>query len=151
MGNYSINVWDGSEIELAWSKKSSLYFENNFPICLLSGILNTLIFKVHDVFTLSKFLRNENLLKYFPKHLLLGLVIFEYISYPIYFLLLPTSFIYIKSFFFTIIMLLLILLMMRVIFSFLLKLNSHHSYRFISPLQQKRKHQHSASHKLLQC
>ena len=58
MGNYSINIWDGSEMELVWSKKSSLSFENNFPICLLSGILNTSIFKVHDVFTLSKFLRN---------------------------------------------------------------------------------------------
>ena len=28
--NCSINIWDGSELELAWSKKSSSYFENNF-------------------------------------------------------------------------------------------------------------------------
>ena len=30
--NFSINIWDGSELELAWSKKSSSYFENNLPI-----------------------------------------------------------------------------------------------------------------------
>ena len=36
--NRSINISHGSELELAWSKKSSLYFEN-FPIFLLSGIL----------------------------------------------------------------------------------------------------------------
>ena len=33
---------------VAWSKKSSLYFENNFPILLLCGISNTSIFKVRD-------------------------------------------------------------------------------------------------------
>ena len=38
MGNCSINIWGESEIELAWSKKSSSYFENNFPIFLLSDI-----------------------------------------------------------------------------------------------------------------
>ena len=43
-------------------------------------------------FTLSNFLINENLLQYFPQNLLLGLVIFEYILYLIYFLLLKTSF-----------------------------------------------------------
>ena len=31
-----------------WSNKSSLYFENNFPILLLCGISNTSIFKVSD-------------------------------------------------------------------------------------------------------
>ena len=44
-----INIWDGSELELAWSKKSSSCLENNFPKFLLSAILNTLIFKVCDV------------------------------------------------------------------------------------------------------
>ena len=33
-------------------------------------------------------------------------------------------------------MVLLILLMMKVLFSFLLKLNSHHPYKFVSPFQQ---------------
>ena len=50
-------------------------------------------------FTLSKFFSNKDLLQYFPQHLLLGQVIFKYILYHIYFLLLPTGFIYIKSFF----------------------------------------------------
>ena len=49
VGNCGINFWDRSELELAWSKKTSLYFENNFPIFLLSGISNTLICKVRDV------------------------------------------------------------------------------------------------------
>ena len=38
------------------------------------------------------------------------------------------------------------LLMMRVLFSFLLKLNSPHPYTFTSPLQQKLKQNHRASH-----
>ena len=46
MGSCSISIWDGSVLELAWSKKNSLYFENNFLIFLLSGILNISIFKV---------------------------------------------------------------------------------------------------------
>ena len=48
VGNCSINIWDGSEPELAWSKKSSSYFKNNFPIFLLSGISNTSICQVRD-------------------------------------------------------------------------------------------------------
>ena len=43
-------------------------------------------------------------------------------------------------------MLLVILLMMRVLFSFLLKMNSHHPYTFTSPLQQTLKQNHCASH-----
>ena len=49
MGKCSINIWDRSELELAWSKKNSSYFENNFPIFLLPDILNTLVFKVREV------------------------------------------------------------------------------------------------------
>ena len=46
MGYSSINIWDWSELELAWSRKNVSYFENNFPIFLLSTNSNTLIFKV---------------------------------------------------------------------------------------------------------
>ena len=49
MASCSINIWDGSELELTWSEKSSSYLQNNFPIFLLSGILNVSIFKVRDV------------------------------------------------------------------------------------------------------
>ena len=87
MGNRSINIWDGSKLELAWSDKSSSYFENNFTIFLSYGISNTLIFKGRDV------LLWVNLL------VMLGQVVFEYVLCPLYFLLLRTSFIYIKSFF----------------------------------------------------
>ena len=45
-----IIIWDGSELELAWSKESSSYFENNIPVFLLSGISNTSIFKVRDFY-----------------------------------------------------------------------------------------------------
>ena len=41
MENCSINIWDGSELELALCKKSSSYFGNKFPTFLLSGISNT--------------------------------------------------------------------------------------------------------------
>ena len=49
MGNHSINIWDGSELELACSNKSSSYFKSNFPIFLLYAIWNTSIFKMRDV------------------------------------------------------------------------------------------------------
>ena len=32
MGHYSVNIWDGLELELAWSKKNSSFFENNFQV-----------------------------------------------------------------------------------------------------------------------
>ena len=56
MGNCSVNIWDGSELELTWSKKSSSFFENNFPISLLSGISNTSICKVRGVLHWVNFL-----------------------------------------------------------------------------------------------
>ena len=55
MENCSINIWDESELELAWSKKSSSYFENYFPIFLLSDISNALIFRMRDVLHWVKF------------------------------------------------------------------------------------------------
>ena len=36
--NCIINIWNGSDLELAWSKKSSSYFENNFY---------DLVFRIH--------------------------------------------------------------------------------------------------------
>ena len=54
--NCSINIWDGLKQKLAWFKKSSLYFENNFPIFLLSGISNTSGFKVRGVLNWVNFL-----------------------------------------------------------------------------------------------
>ena len=66
MVNCSINIWDESELELAWSKKRSSYFENKFPIFLLPGISNTTIFKDVWRFALSKCISNENLLQHFP-------------------------------------------------------------------------------------
>ena len=56
MGNCSINIWEGSEPELAWSKKSSSCFENDFPIYLLSGISNPSMLKVSDVLHWVSFL-----------------------------------------------------------------------------------------------
>ena len=35
MGFCSINIRDGLELKLAWSRKNSTYFENSFPIFLL--------------------------------------------------------------------------------------------------------------------
>ena len=66
MVNCSINIWDESELELAWSKKRSSYFENKFPIFLLPGISITTIFKDVWRFALSKCISNENLLQHFP-------------------------------------------------------------------------------------
>ena len=42
LGNRSINIWDGSELGLAWYKKSSSYFKNNFLIFSLSGMRDVL-------------------------------------------------------------------------------------------------------------
>ena len=76
-----------------------------------------------------------------------GGLIFEYILYPIYFLLLPTSFIYniVSSLLSPLNDVLSMLLMRRVILSFLLSLSSHHPYTFISPLQQTLKQNRRAS------
>ena len=71
------NIWDESELKLAWSRENTSYFENNFSIILLSGNI--------------------------PCHPEFGQVMCEYDLYPIYFLLLLTNFIYMKSFFITII------------------------------------------------
>ena len=54
--NCSVNIWDGFKFELTWSKKSSSVFENNFPIFLLSSILNTPICKEHNVLHIVNFL-----------------------------------------------------------------------------------------------
>ena len=45
----SIGIWVESDLGIAWSKKSSSFFENNFPIFFLSGISNTSILKIHDI------------------------------------------------------------------------------------------------------
>ena len=55
-GNCSINIWDGSELQLAWSKKSCSNFENNFQMFLLCGISKTSILKVSDVLHWVNFL-----------------------------------------------------------------------------------------------
>ena len=55
VGYCSINIWDVSEQEWAWSKKNSSYFENS-QIFLLSGISNTSICKVRDVLPWVNFL-----------------------------------------------------------------------------------------------
>ena len=47
MGDCSINISDGSELELTLSKKGSSYFESNFQIFLFSCIWKTS--KGHDV------------------------------------------------------------------------------------------------------
>ena len=49
MGSFSIYIYDKLELELAWFKTSNSYFNNNFPVFLLFGILNTASFKVRDV------------------------------------------------------------------------------------------------------
>ena len=49
MGNRGINVWDGWQLKLAWSNKSSSYFESNFAIFLSSVFSNTSTFKERNV------------------------------------------------------------------------------------------------------
>ena len=56
MESCSFGIWVEPDLELAWSKKSSSFFENNFPIFLLSGISNTSIFKIHDILHWINFL-----------------------------------------------------------------------------------------------
>ena len=82
--NCGINIWDGLELKLAWSKKSTSYIENNFPIFLLSGISNTSICKVRDGLHWVHFLETKTFSNSFS-----SLIIF----YIQFFLLLPTSFI----------------------------------------------------------
>ena len=99
MGNCSINILDRTELELAWTKKNRW---KQFSNILIIWYFEYIDFEGAWYFILRKFLINKDLLQYFPKHLLLGQVIFENISYLIYFILLLTSFIYSRSFFITI-------------------------------------------------
>ena len=66
MGYCSGNTWNGLELKLPLSRKSSSYFENNFPVFLLSGNLNTSFIKVYHVLHWVYFLVNQDLLQYFP-------------------------------------------------------------------------------------
>ena len=93
MWNRSINIWGGSAVELAWFKKSSSYFESNFPIFLLFGISNTSIFKVRDVLHWKSS-------PIFPVAPSVGAAIL----YTSNFLSFPINFIYIMSFFITILL-----------------------------------------------
>ena len=71
MGYSSINIWDGSGLKLAWSRKKSSYFKNNFPILcyLVIRIDQFLMF----VLTLRSFLSNEDLFQYVSLHFLMDL------------------------------------------------------------------------------
>ena len=62
----SSNTWNGLELKLAWSKKNTSYFENNFPIFLLPGKFEYISFEGVWCFTLNTVLSNEHLLQYFP-------------------------------------------------------------------------------------
>ena len=50
-GYGSINIWDRSELKLAWFRKNKSYFENNFPIFFFSKF-----FKVFDILHWVNFL-----------------------------------------------------------------------------------------------
>ena len=83
--------------ELAWSKKSSLYFENNFAILLLCGISNTSIFKVRDVLHWVNFTSSNIFLSTYcwPGNIWIYFI-------PYLFSINVNRFVYIKSFFITI-------------------------------------------------
>ena len=66
VGYCSSNTWNGLELKLALLRKSSSYYENNFPIFLLSASLNTSVFKVRYVWHWVLFSVNKDLIQYFP-------------------------------------------------------------------------------------
>ena len=148
VGNCIINIWDGSELRLAWSKKSSSYFENNFPIFLLSGISNTLICKVCDVLHWVNFLLMKTFSNIFRSTFCWGrrylnifyiLFIFYYCWQVIFTLRVPSLLLPLNA------------ISVEIVdtegsFQFSLKLNSNNSYMFTSPLQQILKQKHLASH-----
>ena len=101
VGNRSINIWDGSELELAWSKKSSSYFENNFPIILSSGISNASMFKVVDALHWVTFLLMKTFSNIFRRTFCwAGNIWIYFISHL--FSIIENKFYIIKSFFITI-------------------------------------------------
>ena len=97
-GYCSINIWDGSEMKLAWSRENSSYF----PIFLLSGNSNTSIFKVCNILRWAYFLVMKTSSNIFRGTLCwiwgIGEVVLEYNLYPIYILFLLTNLILIRSF-----------------------------------------------------
>ena len=82
--NCGINIWDGLELKLAWSKKSSSYIENNFPIFLLSGISNTSISKVSDVLHRVHFLETKTFSNSFRSLIIFYIHFFSIIANKFY-------------------------------------------------------------------
>ena len=131
-GYCSVNIWDGSEIKLAWSKKNSSYFENNFPVFLLSGYSNTSVFKVCNILRWVHFLVTKTSSNIFLRTLCWIWATMG--SQCLNIIYIPFIFYYRRQTLFTLrvfhyyhhqTMLLLILLMKKFLLSFLLKLNSH--------------------------
>ena len=88
---YSISIWDVLELESAWSRKNRSYFENNFPIFLLSSNSNTSIFKVCDVLDWVYFLVIKDFYNIFHSTFYWAWqVLCKYDLCPIYLLLLVT-------------------------------------------------------------
>ena len=86
------------EMNQNWkAKKGSSYFENNFPIFFFFGNLITSIFKMRNVLHCLHFLEMKSFSNIFRSTFCWGQVMFEYILYPIEFLLFPTNFIYIRE------------------------------------------------------
>ena len=147
MRKRSINISDESELELAWSKKSSSYFEHNFPLFLLSCILNTSI-KVRNILHWVNFLVKKIFSNIFCSTFWWG-------RYYLNIFYIPVIFYYCEQVLFTLRVSSLLSLLNdasvdivndEALLSFLLKLNSHHAYTFTSPLQQTRKQNHPALH-----
>ena len=91
MGFCSIDIWVRSELELAWSKKSSSYFERNFQYFYYL-VFQIWYFKRRDI------LHWVNFLAFFAApSVRAGNILF-----PIYFLFFLSIFIYIKGFFVTV-------------------------------------------------
>ena len=89
IGYCSINIWNGLELKLDWSRKNSSYFENNFPKFLLSGNSNTSHFKHFKVCDVLHWV-HFSIMKNFPtlsvtRSVGFRQVIFEYNFYSIYF------------------------------------------------------------------
>ena len=130
----SINIWDGSELKLAWSMENNSYFENNLPMNLLSGNSNTSVFKVCNVLRWVHFLKIKSVSLYvgFRQEM------FEYNLYSIYIILLLTNFIYIKSFFITVII--------QWCFRWYVSFEFSSKPEFTSNLEQTLKDNHGTSH-----
>ena len=136
-GNCSITIWHGSEVGISFIQEKQFTFWTQFPKFLFSGISNLILHKVCDVLHWVNFLATKTFSSIFCSTICWGRLSFISQLFSIF----------LFKFFIQVLFKLRVssllsliddasvdIVDVRVLFSFVLKLNSHHPFMFTPPL-----------------